>query len=75
MPKQKPAISRAVQRVYKQAIADAGERAALLRGDPAAIERAARRRAFGQVEARAAEVPTAQRKQAVRYMKRGMHRT
>ncbi len=75
MAKQKPTLSRSNKRAFKQAIGDAAEHAALLRADPAAIERAARQRAFADVERRAAGMPTAQRKQAVRYMTRGMHRT
>ena len=75
MPKQKPLLSRSVQRVYAKAIAESGERIARLRGDPAAIERAARERAFAQFEQVAETMPTAKRLKIVPQVKRGLHRT
>lgn len=75
MPKAKLLLSRRVQRAYGKAIAESGERISRLRGDPAAIERAARERAFERIERQAVTMPTVKRQKITRLAKRGVRRT
>jgi hypothetical protein len=74
MPTKPPTLSRSSRRDYAKAIDDAGERAARLRGDPKAIEREAREKAFEDIERRAATMPTQKQTKYVEFMKRGVHR-